>query len=169
MISSSNLNGNEMSIVFVKQGYSVGEMEVLIKKENLFYNAKAFSKSVLLEIPAKAFKHWIDTDTVACRKIATVLAEKLYSASSSTVEYKHLEATMRVKMLLSNYGQGRVQETKEELAEACGVSERTIHRVLTKLLKEKLISRKKGKIEISETQLESIEKSILEQVDRSVE
>lgn len=164
MISSSNLNGNEMGIVFVTNGSSVGEMEVLLSTESLLYNAKVFSQSILLQIPSKAFKHWIDCDTTACKKMAYILAEKLYSASSSTVKYKHLEAIVRVKMLLSNHGTGKVWETREELAEACGVSERTIHRVIATLVAEGKVTCKSGKIEISEQQLEQIEDSILEEI-----
>lgn len=164
MISSSNLNGNEMGIVFVSAGASVGEMEVLLSTGTLFYNAKVFSKSVLLQIPAKVFKHWIDHDAAACKKMAVILAEKLYSASSSTVKYKHLEAITRVKMLLGNHGVGRIQETKEELAEACGTSERTIHRVIGTLAAAGMVTLKGGKLEINEQQLEKIEKSILEQI-----
>lgn len=166
MISSGNINGNEMGIVFVSEGFSVGEMEILLDTEDLLYSAKVFSDSVLLEIPGRIFKQWIDRDSFACKKLATILAQKLYNASSSTVKYKRLEAITRVEMFLSEYGVGRIQETREELAEACGVTSRTINRVIAALSEKNEITLKRGKIEVNNEQLKKIEEDILEKMDQ---
>lgn len=163
IISSAGINGDEMGVVFVQAGATVGEMEVLADIRYLVYSAKAYTECVLYEIPSKVFKYWLDCDIRICRKLISVLAQKLYRSSSATALYQHYEAATRVKMFLAEKGVGRVKDTRSALAEACGVSERTINRAVASLEKEGYISVCRGKIEISQQQLIKIQKSILEE------
>ena len=67
-------------------------------------------------------------------------------------------------MLLAQHGQGRISDTREELAEACGVSVRTINRAITALKGEGLIAVDRGKIVVQQEQLEQLTANILEEV-----
>lgn len=163
IISSAGINGDEMGVVFVQAGSTVGEMEVLADIKHLVYSAKAYTECVLYEIPSRAFQDWLDCDIGMCRKLILVLAQKLYRSSSTTARYQHYEAAMRVKMFLAEKGVGRVKDTRSALAEACGVSERTINRAVASLEKDGYISINRGKIEISQQQLIMIQLSILEE------
>lgn len=84
-------------------------------------------------------------------------------AGSTTARYQHYEAAMRVKMFLAEKGVGRVKDTRSALAEACGVSERTINRAVASLEKDGYISINRGEIDISQQQLIMIQLSILEE------
>lgn len=164
IISSSNINGNEMCVVFVQEGSTVGEMEAMLNIHNLIYSAKAFTACALLEVPLHVFRNWIRSDRIISEKLAMVLAEKLYRASASTVQYQYMSADRRLKMLLAQHGQGRISDTREELAEACGVSVRTINRAVTALKEEGLIMVERGKIVMQQEQLEQLTANILEEV-----
>ena len=153
-----------MCVVFVQAGSTVGEMEAMLNIHNLIYSAKAFTSCALLEVPLNTFRNWIRSDRNISEKLAMVLAEKLYRASASTVQYQYMSANRRLKMLLAQHGQGRISDTREELAEACGVSVRTINRAITALKGEELITMERGKIVIQQEQLEKLTANILEEV-----
>lgn len=164
IISNNHLNGNEMCVVFVQEGSTIGEMEALLKNRNTVYSAKAFTDCTLLEIPLESFRKWISLDIVACERMAYVLAEKLYQSSISVVQYNNFDTIARLKLLLAKQQAGYVRKTRAELAEACGVSERTISRCVNQLKNAEIISVIKGKIFISNDQINLIQQSILDQI-----
>lgn len=164
IISSSNINGNEMCVVFVQEGSSVGEMEAMMDISNIIYSARAFTNCVLLEIPVSVFKKWIRKDHGACRKLAMELAGKLYRSSASAVQYQNMSAEKRLKLFLTDNGVGRVSQTRDVLAEACGVSLRTVNRAVASLKGEGLIDVERGKIIISSDQMKKLTDSVLREV-----
>lgn len=163
MVSSSNNQGNEMQVVYVKERTTLGEMEAILKLKSMKYSASAFTDCTVLEIPYVYFNEWIANDFDACKKLNEMFADKLYHSSTTIEHYNYLKTETRLKMLFINNGAGRIKETREELAKACGVNVRTIYRILNKLDKENYVTLSHGKIILTEEQIEQLQDCILEE------
>ena len=66
----------------------------------------------------------------------------------------------RFKIYLVDCGEGKIQDTREKLAEICGVSVRTINRVIVELKNENLLHLEKGKLILEEEQIKRIAESL---------
>lgn len=152
VVSSQAISGSEMRVVFVKEGNTIGEMEALASETSLVYNARAYTPCQMIMLSTKSFLEWIDLDPAICRVIATILAKKLHIAANEVSEYTQYDAIVRISTLIYSEDHGRLALTRQELAETCGVSVRTVNRCLQKLKAEKLVSIKRGKIYISPEQ-----------------
>ncbi|NLJ40916.1 MAG: Crp/Fnr family transcriptional regulator [Clostridiales bacterium] len=157
-VSSSNPNDHVTKVVFVKEGNMIGEMEALIGENIIAYNARAYTDCDLIRIPSKTFLKWFETDIYIVRKLSLALAKKLYESSMEAIKYSQHPAIIRLAGLLHSEDEGVVVKTRQQLAETCGVSVRTINRCIIKLKEKELISLYKGKIVISKEQKEVIER-----------
>lgn len=157
MIFSTGENGQESKVVMVPEGGIVGEMESIAGVERIVYSARAFETSDLVRIPMEPFLRWVRGDAAACWGLTRVLAEKLCAASLQSCQYTSSNAMQRLVFQLRQIGAGRVSYTRQELAEACSVSLRTVNRCVKRLHDEGLISMSRGKIEIDQSQLEALE------------
>lgn len=159
VISSEALSGNEMRVVFVGEGNTIGEMEALASETSMVYNARAYTSCDLIKLSVKSFLEWIDYDHSLCRIMATSLARKLHVASMEASEYTHYDAIVRIATLICSEKCGLLDMTRQELAQTCGVSVRTINRCIKRLKAEGLVSIVRGKIFMSAEQKELLSKS----------
>lgn len=157
IISSIGENGQESKVVMVSAGGIVGEMEAIAGVERIVYSARAFENCELIRMPTDSFLRWVREDASACWGLTRILAEKLCAASLQSCQYTSLNAMQRLVSQLRQLGAGRVNYTRQELAEACSVSLRTVNRCVKRLNEEGLISLSRGKIEINQRQLEALE------------
>lgn len=153
-------NGQENKVVTVGEGGIVGEMEAIVGAERSIYAARAFEDSELLRIPVEAFIRWVHSDISVCWDLTRVLAGKLCAASVQSSQYTNSYATQRLIMQLVQLGPGRISYTRQELAEACSTSLRTVNRCVKKLREEGLVGLSRGKIEISRSQLVALEEHL---------
>lgn len=153
-------NGQENKVVTVYEGGIVGEMEAIAGVERSVYAARAFEDSELLRIPVEAFIRWVHSDISVCWDLTRVLAGKLCAASVQSSQYTNSDATQRLVMQLVQLGPGRISYTRQELAEACSASLRTVNRCVKKLREDGLIGLSRGKIEISRSQLAALEEQL---------
>lgn len=154
LISKEYSSGNEKQIVFSHYGEVVGEMEVFLKKETVMYTAITYKKCTLISIPVTTFLKWTRQNSKIAETMLRVLAQKLLHASESTVQYQNERADERLARILSERRSGIVKDTKFSLAVACGVSERTIYRIISKFKDQNLINIVGGKIYLSCEQIE---------------
>ncbi|NLL73918.1 MAG: Crp/Fnr family transcriptional regulator [Clostridiales bacterium] len=161
MVSSSNNQGNEMQVVYVKEGTTLGE--AILRLKSMKYSANAFTDCAVFEIPYVYFNEWIDNDFNVTKKLNKMFAEKVYQSSSTIEQYNYLKTETCLKMLFINNGAGTIKETREELAKACGVSVRTIYRIIRKLAKDNLVTMSHGKVKLSEQQIEQLQDCISEE------
>ena len=96
-----------------------------------------------------------------------MLAHKLYAASFQSAQYTSLDATTRLASVLTQMEPGLVGYTREELAEACSVSLRTVNRGIKKLQEMGALSRQRGKIIISERQHDLLDAYIRQKEDET--
>ena len=160
MIISIGENGQENQVVMVAEGGVVGEMEAIAGVERVVYSARAFEESALLRIPLESFLRWVRSDAEACWELTQVLAEKLCAASMQASQYSGSSAMQRLIIQLTQLGAGRVGYTRQELAEACSASLRTVNRCVKRLREAGLISLSRGKIEMTQSQLTALGEQI---------
>lgn len=153
-------NGQENKVVAVTEGGIVGEMEAISGTMQSVYAARAFQDSELLRMPREAFLRWACSDLSACWGLTQVLAAKLYAASLQSSQYTNTDAMQRLTMQLLQLGPGSIRHTRQELAETCSVSLRTVNRCVKKLREAGLIGLSRGKIEISQSQFAALEEQM---------
>lgn len=164
-IFSIGENGQENKVVTVPEGGIVGEMEAIVGVDRIIYSARAFEDSVLLRVPLEPFLRWVRSDISACWGLTLVLAGKLCAASVQSSHYTNTNAMQRLINQLVQLGPGRIRYTRQELAESCSVSLRTVNRCVKKLREEGLIGLSTGKIEISQGQFAALEEKCKENMD----
>lgn len=159
-IFSIGENGQENRVVTVSEGGIVGEMEAISGVDRAIYSARTFEDSEVLRVPLEAFLRWVQSDISACWGLTQVLAGKLCAASVQSSQYTNTDARARLMAQLVQLGPGRIRYTRQELAEACSASLRTVNRCVKKLREDGLIHLSKGKIEISQSQLDALREEI---------
>lgn len=152
-IFSIGENGQENKVVTVPEGGIVGEMEAIAGTDRIVYSARAFENSELLRIPVEPFLRWVRGDNSACWGLTQVLAEKLCAAAVQSSQYTSSDAMQRLIALLLQLGPGSIRYTRQELAEACSASLRTVNRCVKKMKEAGMIALCRGKIEISAAQM----------------
>lgn len=152
-IFSIGENGQENKVVMVPEGGIVGEMEAIAGTERIVYSARAFENSELVRMPVEAFLRWVRSDVSVCWGLTQVLAGKLCAAAVQSSQYTSSDAMQRLIALLLQLGPGSIRYTRQELAEACSTSLRTVNRCVKKLKDGGLIGLFRGKIDISAAQM----------------
>lgn len=160
IILGNSISGSVMNVTTLKAGSLIGEMETIMNHREYLFDAKASKDLWILNVASKDFRRWIEADDCICRKIVWILADKIWQASSISVRYNSWDAETRVKYFLISHGPGTVNIKRNDIAEACGVSLRTVYRVLSKLEEQEYIWIFKGKINTTERQCARIQKEI---------
>ncbi len=161
-ILSGDDNGRESMVASVAVGGVIGEMEVIAGIRVAVYSARASEDSELVEVPANLFLKWVGEDQEACWQLARMLAVKMYNSSRQTSTNAHASAMQRLVAQLLLCGPGRVRFSRQELAEACSVSLRTINRSVMCLRQEGVIGIERGKITLTPEQLVRLERKLEE-------
>jgi len=160
MISSGNLNGNEMGVFYINEGDMLGEIEAILQIKYMKYNAIAFTDCAMLEMPLILFQNWITSNRVVAQNLNKMFAEKLYLSSNTTVMYNQLPTESRFKLFLLRRGCGIVKDSREQIAASCGISVRTVYRLLAEMKKKGELSIEKKKIQLTSDHLKKIETSL---------
>ncbi len=155
--------GQERKVVLVPEGGTVGEMEAMVGTERAVYSAKAFTDCELAALSVDEFMRWIGEDMRALRQLAFALSHKLYAASSQSAQYVSLSASERLASALAAMGPGTVRHSRQELAEACSASVRTINRSITRLEAIGALSRARGKLTLSARQIKALQTYVVRQ------
>lgn len=150
VILDQALSGSELKVVFVNEGNMIGEMEALSGQAKMRYNARASTRCEVIMIPLRMYLEWVESDPALARYMVKVLAKKLYDASTEVADYKQTNAIVRIATFIFSEKTGRLDMRRQEIAEICGVSVRTLNRCIKQLKEENLISIKKGKIYTTE-------------------
>lgn len=149
---------------------TIGEFEALTNKDNYQINVIAKSKSTLIAIKVKDFLSWMQTDIEALNILCRLLAFKLTHESKINREYLFLSSYERILLYLYNYAirptSGNpiisIYKKHTEIADETGFSEKTICRIVSKLVREGFISSGRNIIKISSEQFLLIKKTLEE-------
>lgn len=137
-----------------------------MENSNITYES-VIKKCIVIDIKAKYFVHCLNSDGKLALHIIKNLLGKM-SSTSARVDFI-LFNDARTKTLLwfneywnSNYAGGEcvIALKNENIADAIGISTRTLYRVLGELKKEGMVSIRKGNIVINTAQIEKMVDSI---------
>jgi CRP/FNR family cyclic AMP-dependent transcriptional regulator len=158
-VYENDLSGREMQVVFLEQGGTVGEMEALIKGSTMIFSAKTATRCTLIAMSVTTFIEWMQRDINLCLMLVETLAKKVQQASNEIVLHVQSSAVEMLSSRLIFSEVGLLRITRNELAQRCGVSVRTINRCVHKLAEEGYISVLHRKIYISKEQKERLAQS----------
>ncbi len=158
-VYENDLTGREMQVVFLEQGGTVGEMEALIKGSTMRFSAKTITRCTLIAMTVTTFIQWTQRDITLCLTLIETLAKKVQQASNEIVLHVQSSAIEMLSSRLIFAEAGLLRITRNELAQRCGVSVRTINRCVQKLAEEGFISIVHRKIYISKEQKEKLVQS----------
>lgn len=161
VVYSLSRGGQENKIALVTDGGVIGEMEALVSCLGVVYHAKAMTNCELIRMPKEDFLRWIQSDASTAWQMVRVLAAKLFHAALQASQYIGYDAKTRLASFLSQLGPGRAPHTRQEIAEACSMSLRTVNRCVDQLKKEGLLGTDRGKIAITPQQHASINQFLL--------
>ena len=145
-------NGHECMLSPIGDGGVIGEMEIISEIDRYSYSAVTVRDSVMIRMPALSFLRWIRDDADFCWTITRMLANKLLLSSLQTWNQNRFSTAQRLLRHLSTLGEGRLPFTRQELADACSMSLRSMQRCVRELKDQNLISTNRGKIQISHAQ-----------------
>lgn len=158
-------DGTQGRVVWVSPGETVGEMEALAGGILSIYSAKINEDGTkVIKIARDIFLEWVSVDNSFCLQMAVCLAKKLSTAAVALCQHMQGDAlTLVLEYLKTIAGsQLRTREeavvtpTRQEIADNCGISERTVNRCVRKLREQGLLSVKSGKIYIDKPQYNRI-------------
>lgn len=168
-ISHSTPDGKLKRVVYVTPGYTIGEMEALAQTEcnEMVFSAVAFEHSEMFSIPKADFLQWLAEDHEIALYICRCLADKMLVAALEIGEHTPKPGIVRVmEYLLYSTRDGarerRINHTRAEIAESCGIGIRTVNRAISTLKKLRLLTINSGKICIDSDNRQQLEAFIEE-------
>jgi len=160
MISKISVSGEGMGVFYVTEGQLLGEIEAILETGKLGYDGVALKDCILFEVPLSDFKKWLSSNLSLSRQLNQMLAKKLQDSARTTVMYHQLPTATRIKLFFIKCGLGVVKASREDIATFCGVSARTIYRLLPTMQSNDELTIEKGKITISTVNLNNLEKNL---------
>jgi CRP-like cAMP-binding protein len=142
-------NGKKYSLITLKNGDVIGEIEILDRKP-YGANMEAYSNLTTLEISRNYFMKWMDMDRVVNFNINRVLSERFYHLvlkagkdTLHTLKYRLCAYLVsRGKQISKDTKNIEIKINKEKLSEEFAVTSRSINRVLQELQKRNILEMK---------------------------
>jgi CRP/FNR family cyclic AMP-dependent transcriptional regulator len=133
-------------------------MEMMANKQTYSSTLQTSTECIILEIPKKDFRDWINTDQELTLEILHFVSKSMYEQSLKTGEVLAYPAICILISYLINFFESEdedtvfLEKTREEIASILGFSIRTINRNLKDLKEENLISVNRKGISITKKQ-----------------
>lgn len=152
--------------------YAMGGMEVIMDLDRYKTTLETVTSCIIITIPIKEFKRWLETDVQALKQEAKAVAGYLNKEARQGRAFLFLQGVERLEMILTQryeaYNIDGIYEsasTRLELAEESGLCVKTINRSVKKLEEDKLIGRKGNKITINREQYLTMKDSVSRIID----
>ncbi len=163
-VYNETADGNIGRVVCAQSGETVGEMEILADEPITVFSASIHEDATVIRMEKQDFLNWMKEDPEFCMSLAKVLARKLSNTAHTFCEHTTQSALSLVKNFIIDSVQGKLKESQKakvknsrvEIADDCGISERTVNRCVGKLKEQGLICLEKGKITVNKNQLEHL-------------
>ena len=154
-------SGDAYTIDYALPGDIIGVESVLAGRNAASASLITTKPTVLFQIPRALFKNWLIKDSAFLMKIAVYIGNRQYSASYRSGRETAYPAIYRVAhcflQSFSCENSGIIAQTRQNFADATGLSVKTINRAVDTLVEMNFINVVKGKVKISPSQKAQIE------------
>ena len=139
----------------------VGDVVLLAGERRAPISLQAVTDCLILWFERAAFARWVQGDPALLRLMAGHIAGKLYRSSYRHGQPLFYPGPRLLADFLSRYadqnrpgddGRYRVTDTRQQLAQLLGLSQKTVDRAVAQLKKQQLIDTDRGKIVFSDRQ-----------------
>lgn len=147
-------NGNVFMIEMNEAVSFIGEVTLLAEAGTTSVTIESVTDCLVAFLPAETFDVWLQRDIGLLRAVSRHVAAKLYCSSYSRGERLFYSA----KYVLLKYlvrqaeeqgvrtaGQVVISKTRRQISEEVGLTEKTINRTLAQLVKDGVLSIRRGK------------------------
>ena len=152
--------------------YAMGGMEVIMDLDKYKTTLETVTPCIVITIPIKEFKKWLDTDVQALKQEAKAVAGYLNKEARQGRAFLFLQGVERLELILTQryeaYNVDGVYETSStrmELAEESGLCVKTINRSVKKLEEENLIGRRGNRMTINREQYQIMKDAVSAIID----
>lgn len=158
-IKGTDYRVNGISYDFIRFDHitAFGGMEVLLDEKYYKATLETVTQCTMIKIPVGVFKRWMESDILALKKEAKRTVEYMLEESRMNRVYLFSQGAERLIMhfarryeVNSVNGQLVVRNTREELADATGLSVKTINRAIKQLEESGMLKREGHTIRILE-------------------
>lgn len=162
-------NGNAFMIEHNKPIDVIGDVTLLSGREKTSVTIETVTACTVWFFEREDFARWLETDCHLLRVMARRVAGKLYNSSYSRGAEVFYSSPRLMLEFLRRYAaenppaagaSTRVADTRQQLAERLGMTQKTVDRTVRKLKDGGLLGLERGKITVDEGQLAAIHRRL---------
>lgn len=143
--------------------YAFGGLEVIIQEDKYMATLRTVTKCILIKISRKHFEKWLFTDLKALKREAKLAAGNLLEESRRDRLNIFTQGNDRLALLLikkyemyNNDGTLKMHYTRQGMADATGLSTKTVGRGLKFLEENKMITKEGNRIFVNKEQYDKL-------------
>lgn len=147
-------NGNVFMIETNEAVSFIGEVTLLAEAATTSVTIETVTECLVASLPAETFDAWLRQDIGLLRAVSRHVAAKLYCSSYNrgerlfySAKYVLLKYLVRQaeEQGVRSAGEAVVSKTRREISEEVGLTEKTVNRTLAQLVKDGVLSIRRGK------------------------
>lgn len=169
-------NGNVFMIEMNEAVSFIGEVTLLAEAATTSVTIETVTDCLLAFLPVETFDAWLRQDIDLLRAVSRHVAAKLYCSSYNRGERLFYSAKyVLLKYLvrqaeergIRSAGQAVLNKTRRQISEEVGLTEKTINRTLAQLVKDGVLSIRRGKAAFSAEQYRRAQRELGVYMSRS--
>lgn len=173
-VTNEFASGNAFMIEYNTPIDIIGDVTVLAARRQVSVTIETVTPCTVLQFSRADFEGWLAQDPHLLRLMAGKVAGKLYQSSYRRGTELFYSSPRLMLEFLSRYLDdnppqpaypARVPDTRPQLGEKLGMSQKTVDRTVRRLKELQLIGTEKGKITVTATQAEQIRSRLAEWID----
>jgi CRP-like cAMP-binding protein len=137
----------------VRRGIAVGDLPVMLNLPHA-YSAVTRSETAVIELRMETIRALVDLDPGVCFRFLRLVSRRLAGVERRLLELGRKSAFERlVQLLLRESDEQRsptVRLTQAQIAGELGLSRQTVSRILGELEKQRLVERRRGRVDIAD-------------------
>lgn len=164
-VQNEYFNGKVFSYAVKPAPGLVGLLEFFAEELVSTSTVRAIGETLLLRMKKMDFSSWITNDFNAYQLCTKYFARQMYPSIAKTgIMNAYSKKRTLMNYLVQQYeadvlrqGEHRILQTREDLANSMGMSQRTIYRLINDLVEEGFLTISRGKLLISADQLQKMQ------------
>jgi len=166
------IHGEMFNYKHFKEVYAFGGMEVILDIDNYMTTLKTNTKCIFVKIPRKVFEKWIYSNPDALKREAKMVARNLLDEGRNERLLLFIQGADRLTFLIiKRYEYYNVRGVlsldydRQKIADATGMSTKTISRAIKYLEENELITRENNTIKIDAEQYKKMKDIISDRLE----